>query len=619
MLASLFSRMDPRRSLAAAIGWLTILMSMSLALAASGWVGKVVRATLIEQHSLRLASTADYIASQLDLALTLRLQSVSIASAMVSQEIASNPHNQLQHVLANVQHSFPDFLWIGATDPDGQVIAATDAHVVGTNAHEYAWFSQGLIIDWIEEGVDFNTPDYPRTGKGQRFLKLTAPIRNENGGVLGVVAARLDWAWVLELAANIDRGLAHVSREQWLLVDRDDVVRIGPEEFVGQKWDDSGSPVSTDSSKEILGAGAAELPDRLMVKHVPSGKTFLIANADQDDADSLQKLGWRVVVIQPVSAVTLLATRVQWQIVMILLGLGIATAVLGGAVARRLMRRVRSIARSADAVLAGQAAQIEVPGGQDEAARLGQALDRLLTALQKERDDLKQLNAELDQRVAARTQEIERLAGEARYSAVVRERLKIARDLHDTLAHSMMAMLTEIRLLKKLAATKPEALADELAQAEQAAHQGLQEARAAITQMRYNAARDVGLGAALSDVVRLFSERTGIECDYQVDPEVATFSEERAETLFRIAEEALRNVERHSGANRAVVALRSTYAGKCVSLSIADDGVGFSPDATVPGHFGLIGLKEQAQLIGATLDIQSLPQQGTTVTVTLRI
>ena len=208
---------------------------------------------------------------------------------------------------------------------------------------------------------------------------------------------------------------------------------------------------------------------------------------------------------------------------------------------------------------------------------------------------------------------------EARYAAVVRERLKIARDLHDTPAHSMMAMLTEIRLLKKLATTRPEALAEELAEAEKAAHQGLQEARAAIAQIRYNPARDVGLGVALQDHLKLFGDRTGLSCHFECDPALATFSEERAETLFRIAEEALRNIERHAGAGMVTVSLQRDEAGRVLQMGVSDDGVGFETGSDHPGHYGLVGLREQAQLIGAQLLIVSLPGQGTRLTVTLRL
>ena len=248
---------------------------------------------------------------------------------------------------------------------------------------------------------------------------------------------------------------------------------------------------------------------------------------------------------------------------------------------------------------------------------MGRALDELLTSLQRERGALQTLNAELDQRVAARTREIERLAEQARYDAVVRERLKIARDLHDTLAHSMMAMLTEIRLLKRLSATDPGALAEELMRAEETAHQGLNEARAAIAQMRFNPVRDAGLAAALSDLVELFVERTGIPVDYTSDAPAGTFADERAETLFRIAEEAMRNVERHAGVTRVTVSLRVSPDNHGLTLTIADDGVGFGAEGAHPGHYGLAGLREQARLIGAALTIHSAPQQGTLISVAL--
>lgn len=616
----LVHRFNPRHHLSAAIGWLVFALALTLAVAASFWVGKVVRATFVDQHAQRLASVADHVASELNIALTLRLQSVSLAAAMLAEDLAERKTDRLNRVLGDVRRNFPDFLWIGAAYPDGQVIAATDADVLGRNVHDYAWFAQGLLVAWIEEGVDFNTPEYARTGRGQHFLNLTAPVRSGQGAAMGVVAARLSWAWLEQLAGEIGRGLGPDSREQWLLIDRNNVVRIGPEVFMGKAWQDESDASPVEPTVVLnLGLKSSDLPAGLTLRQWAGGKSYLVANAKLEDNDALQLLGWRVVVVQPLGFFTELVLRTQWQIVAILFGLGIAAALLGVWLGRRLTRRLRLIASSADAVLAGTAQQIAVPAGEDEAARLGAALDRLLTALQRERDELKQLNAELDQRVAERTQEIQRMGEEARYAAVVRERLKIARDLHDTLAHSMMAMLTEIRLLKKLAATRPEALAEELAEAEKAAHQGLQEARAAIAQIRYNPVRDVGLGVALQDHLQLFGDRTGLACHFECDPSLATFSEERAETLFRIAEEALRNIERHAGAGKVTVSLQLAEQGRVLQMGISDDGVGFETGSDHPGHYGLVGLREQAQLIGAQLLIVSLPSQGTRLTVTLRL
>jgi signal transduction histidine kinase len=190
--------------------------------------------------------------------------------------------------------------------------------------------------------------------------------------------------------------------------------------------------------------------------------------------------------------------------------------------------------------------------------------------------------------------------------------------LHDTLAHSMMAMLSEVRLLRKLQQHDPAALSEELVRAEQVAHEGLNEARIAIAQMRVNAVRDTGLGPALAKAFERFLDRTGLTGEFNADAGAARFGDERAETLFRMAEEALRNVERHAMATRVEIALAALDDTHLV-LRIADDGVGFDPEVSRPGHYGLLGLREQAQLINADLRIDSSPDHGTALTVKLRI
>ncbi|MDB6085661.1 MAG: hypothetical protein JWN43_3542, partial [Gammaproteobacteria bacterium] len=256
--------------------------------------------------------------------------------------------------------------------------------------------------------------------------------------------------------------------------------------------------------------------------------------------------------------------------------------------------------------------------GRDEVAQLAAVLAKVLDDLRQERRELLTLSSELERRVAVRTREVQRLAEESRYAAVVRERLKIARDLHDTLAHSMMAMLSEVRLLRKLLVHDPKSLADELARAEQVAHEGLNEARTAITQMRLNAVRDTGLGPAIAKAFGRFVDHTGLIGEFTADSEAARFGDERAETLFRMTEEALRNVERHAMASRVTVDL-AMVSETHLRLRIADDGIGFDTRTSSPGHYGLVGLREQAQLIDADLQLDSAPNRGTTLTVTLRI
>ena len=182
----------------------------------------------------------------------------------------------------------------------------------------------------------------------------------------------------------------------------------------------------------------------------------------------------------------------------------------------------------------------------------------------------------------------------------------------------MMAMLSEIRFMQKLHSRDPLALKKELARAEALAHEGLQEARDAIMRMRVTAVRETGLGPALAEVFERFLNLTGLSGDFSADVTAARFGDERAETILKMAREALRNVERHARATRVTMRLLSPD-DTSLELQIADNGVGFDPQKVPPGHFGIIGLREQAEIIGAQLDIQSERDQGTTLRLMLRL
>jgi signal transduction histidine kinase len=336
----------------------------------------------------------------------------------------------------------------------------------------------------------------------------------------------------------------------------------------------------------------------------------LVSRAPIGGDNELASLGWQVQLGEPSARVYLRADAVAYRILWISLGLGAITALFGVQAARQLTQRLRRLTLSVTQVGADENARLDVPAGVDEVARLGSAFARILGDLQEER-------RELERRVAVRTREVERLAAESRYASIVRERLQIARDLHDTLAHSMMAMLSEIRLMRRLHQRDPQALGEELQRAEEVAHNGLIEVRKAIPQMRSSAVRETGLGPALAAALNHFIDRTGITGEFAADPEAARFGDERGETFLRIAQEALRNVERHAQAMRVSVAL--SIAGARLVLSIVDDGVGFDPARIAPGHFGLIGLREQAELIGGELCIDSRLDQGTTITLAVSL
>jgi signal transduction histidine kinase len=581
--------------LVAGIIWLVVALAASFAVAASIWAGRAAREIVVQQHVHRLALETDQIASDVGQAVSVRLAILRAAGAT----------KMPAELFAQLTSASPNLGWIAVADAAGTVLASDGSITAGTKLPADSWFAKASAGPWI--GV---IEQAQIAGKNPAFGDVALPVKDTDGRTIAVVAAHLNWHWapggVLRLSDALDpRGTA-----QTMLLNEADRVVVGPEAWRGRLW--NAAVLNEAPPIELPPSG----PGALRFERLPGGQTVLVARA-RVSLDASFPDAWRVQLSEPKESVYQRADALEIRIGWISLCLGTVTAVLGALGARHLTNRLKALTRSAAAVGRNEIARIEVPSGHDEVAQLGGAFAKVLDDLHQERSELLLLSSELERRVAVRTREVERLAEESRYAAIVRERLQIARDLHDTLAHSMMAMLSEVRLLRKLQVHDPQSLADELGRAEEVAHAGLNEARSAITQMRGNSVRDIGLGPALAKAIGRFKDHTGLDVEFSTDPNAARFGDERAEVLFRMTEEALRNIERHAHASKVRISLRSA-AGERLELEIQDDGVGFDPAASRPGHFGLIGLREQAQLIGAELEIRSEPARGTTLRLALR-
>lgn len=592
ILKSIVRGVDPRRSLVAGLIWLVVALAAAFASTASWWVGRVAREIVVQQHMRRLVLETDQLGSDLGQSVIARLAAARAAGQ--SPDAAG--------VFAYLAGNYPELGWIAAADDTGAIVAGDGSIPLRSKVEATPWFAEGRLRPWL------GTLGLATSAHAPVLGDLALPVMDPTGRLLAVVAAHLTWRWAAPDLQRLSTSLDPRGSAQTLVVDAEGRVLVGPD-LVGKRWRGTVLDAAT------LDPGP---PDAPRFERMPDGRIVLVASAPIALAHGSPIPGWRVQLSEPREQVYRRANALAARILWISICLGTLTALLGALGARHLTNRLRRLTRSAVAVGRDVSARIEVPQGRDEVAQLAAVFAKILDDLRQERGGLLTLSTELERRVALRTREVERLAEEARYAAIVRERLKIARDLHDTLAHSMMAMLSEVRLLRKLQVHDPHALPDELARAEQVAQDGLNEARNAITQMRLHTVRDTGLGAALARAFERFRDHTGLICAFSTDPEAARFGDERAETLFRMAEEALRNIERHAMATRVTMSL-ATVGGTHVRLSVIDDGVGFDPGAPRPGHYGLVGLREQAQLVGADLDIVSAPNEGTTLTVTLRI
>lgn len=224
----------------------------------------------------------------------------------------------------------------------------------------------------------------------------------------------------------------------------------------------------------------------------------------------------------------------------------------------------------------------------------------------------------------------------SRLVGAAEERARLARDLHDTLAHSMLTIVRELEHIEGGAPQGPDALRERLRQVRALARQSLEEARRSVMNLPPAALEDATLGEALEREVITWSAETGVRARFERKGHQLTLAPSMQRELLMMTREALHNVARHAAASSVTVALQFGPAG--LRLLISDDGTGFdaptpAPDDTpaatphagrhapsagsAQGGVGLRGMRERAQLLGGWLHIETAPGWGTRIALTL--
>lgn len=217
-------------------------------------------------------------------------------------------------------------------------------------------------------------------------------------------------------------------------------------------------------------------------------------------------------------------------------------------------------------------------------------------------------------------EELRRLA-EHLQTAREDERMHVARELHDELSQQLAAAkIDAFQLAKSIADdTLPlneqrATILDKLDSYIKIIDSSIRSIRTLVTELRPNLLEDFGLEAAIEWQVQQFQERTGIECRFITQSEETEWDRERSVAIFRIVQEALNNVARHSHASHVDVIYH--VDDHHLTLEIRDDGLGISPaDLQKANHFGILGMRERIMMLGGEINIDSEPGRGTHITV----
>lgn len=225
---------------------------------------------------------------------------------------------------------------------------------------------------------------------------------------------------------------------------------------------------------------------------------------------------------------------------------------------------------------------------------------------------------------AAANRQLQQYAATLEELTISRERNRLARELHDTLAHSLSAVAVQLEAVRSLWRIDPSRSRKILDEADETVRRGLMEARRALQDLRALPLQDLGLILALEDLAKAAAERAGTSLELNLPKQIdASLPPAVEQGVYRIAQEALENIVRHAEAGAIAVSLEP--GDHNLTLLVQDNGQGIEPDAWPasapdnPDRLGIQGMRERASLIGGHLKISSGEGQGTTLQLTVPI
>lgn len=238
---------------------------------------------------------------------------------------------------------------------------------------------------------------------------------------------------------------------------------------------------------------------------------------------------------------------------------------------------------------------------------IGWLVVRLMSGQREQRNALKEANRKLTHHAAT----LEQLA-------ITRERNRLARELHDTLAHTLSAVAVQLEAVNALWSARPEQAHARLQKSIEVTRSGLTETRRVLQDLRASPLEDLGLALAVRHLAESTASRGGLALDVHIAKRLGSVSPDIEQAVYRIAQEALANVVNHANARNLTVQLGRFDS--CLVLTVSDDGMGF--DLTTPSfskRFGIQGIRERAEMLGGVLEVESQPGQGTIVMLSIEV
>ena len=400
---SLFRRLLPR-ALGAWLALAFVLLSIVLTLVLTSVIERKASEQVETSIGHGLAELAMQTSDKLERGMFERYREVSLLARRRALGDGM-PYAERRATLDGIQNSLGYYSWIGLADLDGKVQVSAQGLLEGADVSKRPWFRnalRGVHAGDVHEAV-LLARYLPKQTEPWRFVDVAFPYVDENGVTRGVLGAHLSWQWARDVERSVMAGIAARRQVEALIVDAQGNVLLGPPDVAGKRL-----------TLPSLNAAAGQRQGGYVVEKWPDGASYLVGFTRGHGYGEYPGLGWTVLVRQNVDDAYAPVRRLREY--------GLASGVLAAAVfsiagmwlARRITRPLGDLADAAQRIRAGETVRIEVRRGYAEVRALGTTLNALVANLVRRKRELEELNATLEERVAARTRELEQALSSVR-------------------------------------------------------------------------------------------------------------------------------------------------------------------------------------------------------------
>jgi PAS domain S-box-containing protein len=346
-----------------------------------------------------LAELALQTSDKLDRGMFERYREVKLMTQRAGLTGPDASADQRRGILEALQETYPYYAWIGLADTSGKVLVSAQKMLEGADVSQRPWFQnalKGIHLGDVHEAKLLAKLIPAPADEPMRFVDVAFPYTDKHGKTIGVLGTHLSWHWAREVEQSIIEPIAARRKLESLIVGSDGTVLLGPPGMQGKTISAASFRTAQDKTSGFL------------IEDWPDNKKYLVGFSKSKGYASYPGLGWTVLVRQNVDDAFLPVRNIQRRVLWSGVVLAALFSVLGLIAARRITRPLWALARSAQRIQKGEAAEIPTSRtGYFEVKALTGSFSAMVSDLLQKEAALKELNLTLENRVAQRTREME--------------------------------------------------------------------------------------------------------------------------------------------------------------------------------------------------------------------